>query len=346
MFTQHVSVSFVFPIMKTLLRKGYDWGEFCLAASLDVNLLQDVEARIPEQELARIVQAAADYTGDELFGLHQGQEVSMADLGVVGYVMLHSKTLGQALTAYQKYNMITCSGYNADYEVHQEDVRIRLYASHPSMTPSRHCTEDMAGSLLYIMMSLAGRPIRVKEVNFMHQPALASEEYLAVFGVLPRFGQEANTLRLSKEILDYPVLSSDIRLLGVFEAVAEETKNRLIQGAVLSGKLYKWLIESMPGGFPTLQEAAEAMRMSPRNLQTRLKQEDASFTGLANRVRKELAASYLAKPEYSIGEIAYLLHFSEPSAFQNTFKKWMGISPGQYRLQMKDRSRAEETSSA
>ncbi len=30
-------------------------------------------------------------------------------------------------------------------------------------------------------------------------------------------------------------------------------------------------------------------------------------------------------------DIAYLLHYSEPSAFHNAFKKWTGFTPGQYR---------------
>lgn len=35
--------------------------------------------------------------------------VEPADLGVLGYVMLHSKTIADALTAYQRYNVILCN---------------------------------------------------------------------------------------------------------------------------------------------------------------------------------------------------------------------------------------------
>jgi AraC-like DNA-binding protein len=87
----------------------------------------------------------------------------------------------------------------------------------------------------------------------------------------------------------------------------------------------------MPSRFPTLREAARELLMSARTLQSRLKTENTSYNRLANEVRKELAIRYLAQPEYSVGEIAYLLHFSEPSAFQTAFRKWTDATPREYR---------------
>nr|WP_281423126.1 helix-turn-helix transcriptional regulator [Paenibacillus oenotherae] len=90
----------------------------------------------------------------------------------------------------------------------------------------------------------------------------------------------------------------------------------------------------MPVQFPSLKDTAKAFRMSVRNLQVKLQQENTTFQDIMNRVRRELAVGYLAKPEYNIGEVAYLLHFSEPSAFQNAFKRWTGTTPRQYRMEL------------
>ena len=165
----------------------------------------------------------------------------------------------------------------------------------------------------------------------MHSQPAAIDEYRSVLGVVPLFDQESNTMTFSKEILDYPILSADTRLLGVFESIAEEVRTKLTKGSVLSAELGKWIIACMPSYFPNVQQAAKEMRMSLRTLQARLKQENNSYNRLANEIRKELAVSYLVKPEYTIGEIAYLLHFAEPSSFQAAFKKWTGKTPGEYR---------------
>ncbi|MBS5914195.1 MAG: helix-turn-helix domain-containing protein [Paenibacillus macerans] len=47
----------------------------------------------------------------------------------------------------------------------------------------------------------------------------------------------------------------------------------------------------------------------------------------------EMAEAHLHQNEYSISGIAYLLHYSEPSAFHSAFKKWTGQTPGQFRAE-------------
>ncbi|WFR64046.1 helix-turn-helix transcriptional regulator [Paenibacillus amylolyticus] len=75
--------------------------------------------------------------------------------------------------------------------------------------------------------------------------------------------------------------------------------------------------------------------MSIRTLQSRLREENTTYNKISVQVRMELALRYLQKGTYSLGDIAYALHFSEQSAFQNAFKKWTGQTPGQYRADLK-----------
>jgi AraC-like DNA-binding protein len=48
-------------------------------------------------------------------------------------------------------------------------------------------------------------------------------------------------------------------------------------------------------------------------------------------VRKEIAVDYLKRPDVAIYDIAFLLGFSEQSAFNHAFKRWTGDSPREYR---------------
>ncbi|RED55543.1 AraC family transcriptional regulator [Cohnella lupini] len=327
-----VSVSMLFPVMKTMAKAGRDWAEFCAYANIDASLFRNAEARIGQGEFEKVIKAAAGYTGNELFGLHQGLSMSISDLGVLGYVMLHSEKLANALAAYRKYNFIVCSGFNADLKIQGKDAVISLFIGNSEGLPNRHCIEDMTVSFYQIMLGLCCRPLPIQAVHFMHAPPSARvEEYSDIFGVAPTFNQESNALVFRKEALDYAVVGSDERLFGVFKALAEEVRGRLTRGSDLANKLSRWILESMPSRFPTLREAARELLMSARTLQSRLKTENTSYNRLANEVRKELAIRYLAQPEYSVGEIAYLLHFSEPSAFQTAFRKWTDATPREYR---------------
>lgn len=329
-----VSISFVYPIVKTIVTKGYNKDDFFRRANFDESLFYDSENRLSGDEYLQLLELAADITADTSFGLHQGEHLEVADLGVIGYVMSHSKTLGQALTAYQKYNALICSGLNIDWEAKGNEIIIEISYSSPRRSPSRHCIEEMTSSLYHLMIRLSCRAITLKEIQFQHGLVTAIGVYSEVLGITPQFGKTSNLITLSKDILDYPILFADAKLLATFETIAEDAKQRLFQGRIFSDQLYNWIVARMPNYFPSLKDTAKAFKMSVRSLQARLKQEDTTFQHVLNRVRRELAMGYLAKPEYKIGEVAYLLHFSEPSAFQSAFKKWTGVTPRHYRMDL------------
>ncbi|WP_164716427.1 AraC family transcriptional regulator [Paenibacillus whitsoniae] len=327
-----VSISFVHPILKRCVFSGLDQGELLREAGIDPALLQQIDARLTNEAFEKLTILAAEMTGDPAFGLHQGQAMEVSDLGLVGYVMQHSQTLGQAMEAYGKYNAIVCSGFHVDWEQEGEAVWITLAYQHTQHPPTRHCVEDIASSIHHILQRLSCRPIPLLEASFAHGRGAAEEEYRRVFGIVPQFGRQSNRLRYPMEIFGYPVLFADSQLRATFEGIAEDAKDRLLRGRLFSDELYAWMLKSMPGGLPALGEAAVAFAMSTRSLQAKLQQEQTTYQEMLNRVRQELAASYLAKPGYKISEVAYLLGFSEPSAFQNAFKKWTGQTPKQYRL--------------
>ncbi len=333
---QGMAVSMVYPIVKTLVRKGYDPERFGEFAAFDLALLRDPEARISALELERLMNAAAAYTEDRYFGLSQGQMTDSADMGILGYVMMHSETIAGSLDAYRRFNVILCSGFNIALEEEDQDVVLRLYTQNPAARMSRHCMEDMAGSLYLLMRRFANRPVSLRELRFSHDAPGDIAPYVDFFGIEPQFGCAETCFRIDRAVLDYPVLYSDARLRSSFEAIAFETMERLIRGKKMSDSVFQWLMQRLPVSFPTLRQTALHFGMSARTLQAKLQEEGASFNGLGASARMELAKSYLSRSEHSVSEIAYLLHYSEPSAFQNAFKKWEGVTPVQFRSGAKE----------
>jgi AraC-like DNA-binding protein len=71
--------------------------------------------------------------------------------------------------------------------------------------------------------------------------------------------------------------------------------------------------------------------MSVRSLQRRLKTLGTSFQKLLDLTRRELAQNYIRDMETDLSEIAFMLGFSEHSAFSRAFKRWTGRSPKETR---------------
>jgi len=86
----------------------------------------------------------------------------------------------------------------------------------------------------------------------------------------------------------------------------------------------------MAGGEPTQDLVSRELHMSKRSLQRRLQDEGTSFSDLLRDLRKERARDYLRK-NHALGDVAFLLGFSDHSNFTRAFKSWYGLTPSQFR---------------
>ena len=81
----------------------------------------------------------------------------------------------------------------------------------------------------------------------------------------------------------------------------------------------------------SLEEAADALRMSTSQLRKRLYKEDTSYKEIVLEVRMTLARHYLESTKLSIQEIAYLLDYSQAAPFSRAFKAYFGYPPQEAR---------------
>jgi AraC-like DNA-binding protein len=52
---------------------------------------------------------------------------------------------------------------------------------------------------------------------------------------------------------------------------------------------------------------------------------------LLEDARKEAAGRYISESTLAIGEVAYLVGYSEPAPFHRAFKRWYGMTPDVFR---------------
>ena len=106
---------------------------------------------------------------------------------------------------------------------------------------------------------------------------------------------------------------------------------RTIYEGAAATEVSRFIAEELQGGEPSLSNIARRMAMSQRTLQRRLELERTSFADLLDTTRRHFAQAYLKEPNLALTEIAYLLGFSEQSAFTRAFHRWFGAAPSQVR---------------
>jgi AraC-like DNA-binding protein len=117
----------------------------------------------------------------------------------------------------------------------------------------------------------------------------------------------------------------------VLERQAEEIGAHLHTIDPVTLDIRRVLAQRLAKGDTQIQDVARALLTYPRSLQRRLAAAGASYQRILDAVRQEAADRYLSGSTLAIGEVAYLLGYSEPATFHRAFKRWKGITPQEFR---------------
>lgn len=297
----------------------------------------DPDARIPLALETALWDEAAAVTGDEAFGVHAAERLRPGVLDVLDYVVRAAPTLRASLERLARYNRLVHDLATFRLvDVSSGLVRVEHSLPTAGAVQSRHAAEFTLASLVVVGAQIAGEPVPAHAVEFHHaEPgAAALAELVRVLGVVPRFSRPVNAIELERALLDRPTPQADPALSRVLVRHAEALlRARPAPTERTADRVRRLLAAALPEGEDerTLQAIAAKLHMSERSLQRRLADESVRFDVLVDEVRRDLAARYLADPKVAIAEIAYLLGYSEPSAFHRAFKRWTGSTPAEVR---------------
>jgi AraC-like DNA-binding protein len=295
--------------------------------------LDDAEHRVPSALYAALLADAEAATGDPCFALRLGAATRVAHLGLLGFVLQASTTLGEALQAYERWQRtlgeslaiaLRRQGRLATLDLVPADADAAGAARIESMTAAVHA----------VCSDLAGRPLPWTAVQLAHladdRDGRRRAALQRLLGVLPTVGD--NRLVFDARALDWPVphAVADPALTTLLRTLLAEQHDAL--GAPgTAARAEAWLRRHLSQcARPQLAALAAALHCSPRALQSRLQAEGTSFRALADAVACDAAQAWLRQGERT-AEIAYALGFAEEAAFFRAFRRWTGRTPAAIR---------------
>ena len=290
----------------------------------------DPEARIPMELYVKIEDAAARAAGDPCFGLHMGEFAEAGSWSILGCMMMNCRSLGEAFEKSAKYYRIIGDLIEGRVSLRKNKVRVALAVPPNAPALSRHCFECVLSSSVTMMRTLSGADVSPLEVGLSYPEPESRREYERVFRCPVGFGQEESYMILDPAIADLPVLYANTALLERVEAYAVEFLSSLEEWDAATRQATRLILSRLADDSLSLRSVAKDMSMSVRTLQARLGAEGRRFGELVGELRLSLAKKYL-RERFTVEEITCLLGFSEPSVFRKAFKKWTGLTPGEYR---------------
>ncbi len=335
MLPSHLSVSLdlLHILLSYAAQLGIDESTILSECGVDLSEYQVNEARIPMQVFHVIwsfIQSRADDTD---FGLHYGEYCHRLFTGHLLFaMMMNCENVGQAIQKNFQYHNLVMDIICPKIRTQSTLASLTWDFNHPGISPERHFSESILALFILMLCSLTKGQFRIEEVRFAHVCRDKTGEHERIFQAPLVFGHKRNEIVFLKSYLDTPVLLANSIVLEGLELLVQKELHRAYALNQVAQKVTQVLFKAVLKESSTdIATIARHLALSPRNLQLKLKKENTTFQQLLDNVRKEIAISYLGDVNASICEIALLLNFADQSAFHHAFKRWTGITPGQYR---------------
>ncbi len=309
----------------------------------------DPDARFELTDLMRLGEALTQIApAGNTLGLAMGRAYHDTDFGLPGQIARTAATLGDALDAFVHYQTLITRCYRGNPSVHRgHGPAMRLYSIAPYNRYNCFVVDSALVGWKRQIDWLTGRDDALLAVDIEYEHCAYGEAMAEFFGVPVNFGQAQNQLLLHPAALSWPVVTAQPQLHAQLCRLGDQLLQAQAVGETLTGRLQQWLGPRLQGQSPTLESAADAMGMAAWTLRRRLQLENSSYQNLLDDLRRDLATGHIRETTLSFGEVAFMLGFSSPGAFQRAFKRWTGETPGDYRRRIQEqRSRQSSVASS
>lgn len=292
--------------------------------------IRTANEQVPLSFLYDFWEAVRQTTNQYGLGLRLAQLVRPETYEVFGYVLRTSATLGDALLRATRFVRLVTETVELSFYVEGD----RAILVHKPLFPELlhpEASEFILGAIGMVARHLTEKHLVPTEVRFAHAAPPDIRFHQEVFEAPVYFGRPHNGYVFDSTLLHTPVVSHDSQLCAVLEGEAEQLLAKLPKTGQLSRKVQELLSAELRGGNPNADHIADQLGMHPKTLSRRLKAEGTTHQQLLDQLRYQLAERYLLEPNLSIGEVAFLLGYSDTSSFNKAFKRWTGTAPQFYR---------------
>ena len=289
------------------------------------------DIKIPFHKHAALLTLAAEAVGDGCFALHTSLDIQPRQVGALGYILLNSSTLGDALGNLQRYYRVLTEGVDINLSVDGDDVALITRIVDPLVEDERQAAEGGKSLLLQICEVITGAEITPIRVEFRHSRPKEAWIIRQRFGCPVLYGQDRIALVLKRELLDHAVENADDELLKILKRHCRQILGRTPRTKNLSYDVRELITALLPSGQPKIDDVARELGMSSRTLRRRLAEQALIYTELVEEVRHKLALRYLNDKNIMLTQAAYLLGYADLATFNHAFRRWTGSSPSGYR---------------
>ena len=329
-----IQVAATAGILEFVSNAGGDVASVVEAANLTLDELSRPESRVPLRKFVTLIEAASRFTGDDCFGAHLGEICGLDELGLPGYLATFAPTVEDALTSFSAYYYLLGDATDVRFETRQGESSFTYRVLDPESWPRRQDAEQVLTMIVFLLRSWIGLKFRPSLVSFEHDEPADAAEIGRIVGCPVRFAAGTNSVRFDAAFAAHRNPRADERLFRLLSWFAQKVmgESRSNGQALTFREQVLASIDTCENlGTASTHSVSRALGLEARTFQRRLAAENTSFRELFEVYREQRAGRLLAESSLGEKEIAARLGFASINSFIRAFRRWYGVTPGQYR---------------
>ncbi len=301
---------------------------------LDLATLEQPGCQLPWSRVLPIFQELLPLAHDYGLGLRLGRQLNLRSHGFLGYAILSSQTIGEAIDLLIRYLRTRTSLFELRLFREHNDAVIQIDEG-ITLGPLQYLLMDT----LITLMMVCGRQVTGRDFNgeirlsYARQPH--HEHWPETAAAHVRFEAAFTQIRFPRTGLQLPISSPDPQLQQMAMQQCEQELSRLHDTGGLIAAVRQQARQHMANNL-SIELIANELGMSSRTLRRRLTELGTSYQMIMEQLRRGRAVELLRQTTLSIENIAAELGYDDPSNFGRAFRRWTGLSPSAYRAQAND----------
>ncbi|WP_437521210.1 AraC family transcriptional regulator [Sorangium sp. So ce726] len=329
-----VSTAIAGRVVSYAASRGLRHSDLLEVAGISAESLRDADSRLPVTSFdalwAHVVRALDDAGAP----IHLAARTRMEEMHVMGFAVMTSTSARESLDRVERYMVLLADTprWVIDYATDRDAPFAELHRSPRFTLGARIATECSLAVHLRCFRQCAGVEFSPLRVNFRHAAPRDLAAHRDFFRCPVEFDAPRDGFAFPASLLDLVPRDANPALSAFFHQHAEELRRRRVADASpMSDRVRDVIAHLLASGEPSATAVARRLGASERTLRRHLEDEGTTLRQIVSEVRRQTAEELLRESDTSMSEIAFLLGFSEVTAFARAFKRWSGRTPGRFR---------------
>jgi len=335
----YIPARYYFKILDILESRNITTEEILSEINIDLKkYLSSPDMKMNQEQVEKFISFCLKFPRNYDLAFELGHSLKVSSHSLVGYAILTSENLEQALIYISKYFSLIIPSFKLSYFYHTDQTMelicepviqidtLSLNFHLEAIAVALHCTihELVENRLLpyHIFMSI-NEPLH--GYRYAHLSKVKFH-----FNTLKK---PSLRVQLSEKLIKQKLRLADEGTRKAIELKCQEQIYEIKNNIDLVVWLKQLFLNSSE--IPSLEDCAKLLNISSKTLQRNLKEKETSYQELKNTVIIDKAKQILISSNKSMIEIAEELGYASASNFSRSFKFFVGIAPTIYQKNIK-----------